>query len=182
MVILHLTHLVHLSSSARPPNESCATDILHPHTHMDSHTITLVLAAVVVLVIVNFLFVDDAASSSSSHRFSGNSRTVVVTNEMIEAVRAVGPGLSTQQIKADLRLTGNVQATVERYLAGVIVSNQDIASSSVPDSGKERISTTDNITGDDEYGPFNGMTFEEKKRQLIKENRAKYEKKHGVVL
>lgn len=40
-----------------------------------------------------------------------------VTNDMIEIVQSMAPNLTTEQIRFDLQRTGNIEATVERYLA-----------------------------------------------------------------
>lgn len=140
---------------------------------MDTQTITWVLGAVVLLVLINFFFLDDPANND---RRSQRRTPVVVTPEMIDAVQAVAPTLSVRQIRADLQLTGNVQATVERYLAGVVVAEEDITHNDQPIEKVENLSTA---SGD---GPFNGLSFDEKKRQMILENRKKLEMKTGVVI
>lgn len=149
---------------------------------MDSNTLTLVLGAVVLVVVLNFLFLDDSQSGPNTH--TRTSTPAQVTPQMIEAVQAVAPGLSRTQIKADLQLTGNIQATVERYLAGVIVAVDEISSSadgsgteaSCSGLGKERTLGSSS----DGKGPFGGLSFDEKKLQLILENRRKLESKGKV--
>lgn len=140
---------------------------------MDTQTITWVLGAVVLLVLINFLFLDDTANNE---RPTHHRTPVVVTPEMIDAVQAVAPTLTVRQIRADLQLTGNVQATVERYLAGVVVSEEDITHNVKPVEEDEK------PTAASEDGPFDGLSFDQKKRQMILENRKKLEQKTGIAI
>ena len=153
------------------------------------------------LVIVNFLFLDDGGSGPEhgSGRVRGR-RNAAVTESMIESVRAVAPGLTTAQIRTDLQQTGSVQQTVERYLAGALTVGHDEtsgtgASGMDAGTGADRwqscgvSATTAKTTGaggagresgrKEQEGPFGGLTFDEKKREMIEENRRRLEKKRG---
>ena len=142
---------------------------------MDFHPVTIVLGAFVALILVNFFFFDNQPPRVSNRA----SRNFVVTDEMIETVRAIGPGLTTLQIKADLQLTGSVEATIDRYLRGSIVSTEDITPEPVT---KLESSNTNNLLSDnDGNGMFNGLTFDQMKRKMILENRKKYEAKYGTI-
>lgn len=161
---------------------------------MESQTVTLILGAIVVLVIVNFLFLDDSSSVSEHGR---SRRDVVVTANMVESVRAVAPGLTTAQIRADLHETGSVQLTVERYLGGALVPEEgstgmntgtDTTScgtgvaNRAARSGSVKTGSGVNSSGVSQKGqdgPFGGLTFDEKKREMIMENRRRLEKKRG---
>lgn len=155
---------------------------------MESGTVTLILGALVVLVVINYLFLEEESGTGRSR----SSRPVPVTNEMIESVRAIAPGLTTVQIRADLQETGSVQGTVDRYLSGALVvadephnnngndggSNLESINKKSTSSNTEYISpdVKKNVSGD---GPFNGLSFEGRKRQMIMENREKLAKKRG---
>lgn len=151
---------------------------------MESQTITLVLGAIVVLIIVNYLFLDEngnLTNGNSHNRSNGRRmRNIVVTSDMIESVRSIAPGLTTGQIRADLMESGSVQSTVDRYLSGALVpednNNHIITDNTINntefkyayDTGKINVNKTSTKHGD---GPFGGLTFEEKKQQMILENR-----------
>lgn len=143
---------------------------------MDSQTITLVLGAIVVLVIVNFLFMDESAGSGNTT----NRRTPVrVTPDMIEAVRSIAPGLTTSQIRADLQITGSVQVTVEKYLSGgLVVSESDEHDNYTPGVETPKNENISGIGSD----TFAGLSFEEKKREMILLNREKFMKKNDIRL
>lgn len=159
---------------------------------MESQTVTLVLGAIVVLVIVNFLFLDDGGSGPEHGSGRGRGRrNAAVTESMIESVRAVAPGLTTAQIRTDLQQTGSVQQTVERYLAGALTVSHDETSGAGSDRWQSCgvSATTAKTTGaggagceggrKEQEGPFGGLTFDEKKREMIEENRRRLEKKKG---
>lgn len=168
---------------------------------MESQTVTLILGAIVVLVIVNFLFLDDGDSGPEHGSGRGRGRrNVAVTESMIESVQAVAPGLTTAQIRADLQQTRSVQQTVERYLAGALVMDHEETSGtgaggtgagtgadrwrSCSDSVSTANATGAGVAGreggrKEQEGPFGGLTFDEKKREMIEENRRKLEKKRG---
>lgn len=169
---------------------------------MESQTITLILGAIVVLIIINFLFIDDNGNISNSSNNTNNRsrRNIRVTNEMIESVRSIAPGLTTAQIREDLFESGSVQSTVERYLSGVLIveENDHNSNNNIIDnkSNINTVTTTTTTTNDNNNseiskilngkevlkknkGPFGGLSFEEKKQEMIMKNRRKLADKRG---
>jgi coupling of ubiquitin conjugation to ER degradation protein 1 len=143
---------------------------------MDSQTVTLILGVVVLLVVVNFFFVEDNNGSRSR---SNRNR---VTTDMVDAVQAVAPTLSIAQIRADLAITGSVQTTVERYLAGNIQDiDTSVTSGVTSGTNVTNSNTIPKVSMNTKGNNFDDVSFDEKKRQIILENRRKLQFKRGVV-
>lgn len=139
---------------------------------MESSTVSYIIGIVTVVIILNYVFVE---KSSPSQRLHGQPR-FNATQDMISAVQAIAPGLSVAQIRADLQLTGSVQATVDRYLSNSIPELPQLQID--PISIKKTLSDSQ----DDNEVAFSELSFAEKKREMIMKNRHKLQLKRGIVL
>lgn len=89
----------------------------------ETSTISFVLALVVGFVVAKWAFAGDDTSAASQQvnrrQRPGPQRTRrrPVNQAMIEVVQSLAPNLTVEQIRYDLERTGNVEATVERYLS-----------------------------------------------------------------
>lgn len=134
---------------------------------------TVILCIFAFVIVLNYLFVDDTGEKRA--------KRVNVTIEMIGRVRGVAPELTVETIRGDLMRTGDVQVTVERYLSGALTNPE-------PEEMYKRTVHTPSMNGSDEVesesdeggnlqGPFNGLTYEQARRQMIKQGRAHMEKR-----
>ncbi|ODV85156.1 hypothetical protein CANARDRAFT_28454 [[Candida] arabinofermentans NRRL YB-2248] len=149
--------------------------------------------------------VSDSAGNSRRRRR-------VVTQEMIDSVSQIAIDCSVDQIRYDLERTGDVNETVDRYLSehtlpnrpGLPLSSASSSTGAISNSragtgaasGSSRgtaTSKSDNTSskataGKKSLGAFEGsgfyggLTFEEKKRELIMKARARIEQKGEEIL
>ncbi|ODQ68651.1 hypothetical protein NADFUDRAFT_19318 [Nadsonia fulvescens var. elongata DSM 6958] len=93
---------------------------------VESSTVTFIVFVVVASVIIRWIFNEDhvanphiTAEDETNQQEGGRPRyrRRGVDQNMVEIVQSLAPGLSVEQIRYDLERTGNVELTVERYLA-----------------------------------------------------------------
>lgn len=125
--------------------------------------LTIIVTVLVALVVINYLMSPSVPVQAQRHR---------VTPQMIDAVQQIGPGLTREQIEYDLQRTGNVNVTVDRYL--------DQGSLPFPPTVKKpevsKVEATADVTG----GPFGGLSFAEKRQQMVESSRKALAAKEGM--
>lgn len=142
---------------------------------MEIPSVTVVLCLFALVIVLNYLFVDDVGEKRA--------KRVDVTDMMISRVREVAPELSVEAIRNDLMRTGDVQVSVERYLSGALrnpdleeMFKREVLTSSELGSKKSVSSAADEASVESE-GPFNGLTYEQVKQQMIKCGRENIQRK-----
>lgn len=129
----------------------------------ETSTISFVLALVVGFVVAKWAFAGDdtsAAHQQATRRqrpgngsASGPQRTRrrPVNQTMIEVVQSLAPNLTVEQIRYDLERTGNVEATVERYLSeGSLPFPPGYQPAPAPDAHTETASSSQGSSGEPE--------------------------------
>lgn len=134
---------------------------------MELPSLTVLLCGFALVIVLNYLFLDDKPPKKPMR---------AVTEQMVARVREVAPDLSIDTIRTDLRRTGDVQVTVERYLGGAL-SERSAPADRVEPSKRRRDAETGPLrpedaplasaAEDEPQGPFNGLTYEQVKRNMV---------------
>lgn len=145
------------------------------------YSVSLIIGAVIIIIIINYIFAEDTdrRRAATANGIPVRTRRLTpsqITTEMIERVREIAPGLSDVQIRDELMYSGSVGVTVDRYLSGLIVIEEDESNDHTDkksyDAGNSKC--TNSTT-------FQGLNYEEMKEKLIIENRRKFLEKHPVL-
>lgn len=130
---------------------------------MDNSTIIFIVTLVVAFVFLRWLISpipqsvagefnlpdpDEAADENDRPRPQRRRGARAVNDSMIEVVQAIGPQLTTDQIRYSLERTGSVEATVEEYMAnGALPSPPGEPSSVAPQEADiQRLKSSDSQT------------------------------------
>ncbi|VEU20051.1 DEKNAAC100632 [Brettanomyces naardenensis] len=106
---------------------------------------------------------------------------------MLDSVQQIAPGLTIAQIRYDLERTGDVNLTVDRYLnegnlpfppgyrEQQILTENDDHQEIAAEKATATVSGAEENAGSVEIpkGPFGGLSFEAKRKELVMEGRKK---------
>ncbi|GME71713.1 unnamed protein product [Ambrosiozyma monospora] len=169
---------------------------------MDNSVLSLGLTLVLAFIFISWFMTPEPASSSTRANRRPRRRNHNVTQQMISTVQQVAPTLTIDQIRYDLERTGDVNVTIDNYLrlgdlphpphataplAGVgsgvgVTSGVSTRAGGVSSGSRSGVkSSVSKIVTESEGGPFGGLSFEEKRRELVMAARARISAKEGIT-